>query len=386
VISQSIFCFTFASDFTALSQVMKKRNQVYTILTLLLCTISSCNFFNKNSKPETGESSEIDYTISNNDSVINLQFYNGRVNELKVEAILLNHKAVKYQIASDDLLVIKNDTLLLGKNEFVFVYTKENKTDSIIKSYFNLANIDFVVANNFAHNRTYFTEGLFYDNDGNLVESTGLENNSKILFYSNNAKGFKVKDSILNAGNEFGEGVSIFNNQLIQLLWKNKYLKLYNASNHQFIRNMGYDSEGWGLCTNGTNLYASNGTNQINVLDLSGNFVRVARTISIQDENGPVQFINELEWVEGYIYANIWQTNFIYIINPQTGDVVSKLDLGLLIDREKKQSDYIDVLNGIAWNKTKRTLLVTGKYWQNFYELKLNKELSKSTNAPVQIP
>jgi len=365
---------------------MKNRNQIYTFLLFALCLFSNCNFLNKNSNSETVENSEIDYTISNNDSVINLQFYNGRINDLKVEAIFLNHKSVKYQLGNDDLLLIKNDTLLLGKNEFVFIYSKENKTDSIKKSYFNLVNIDFVVTNEFSHNPTYFTEGLFFDNKGNLIESTGLDNNSKILFYSNNAAGYKVKDSILNSSNEFGEGVSIFNNQLIQLLWKNKYLKIYNPSNHQFIRNMGYESEGWGLCTNGANLYASNGTSQINVLDLSGNFAKIARTINVQDENGPVQYINELEWIEGYMYANIWQTNFIYIIDPQTGDVVSKLDLGILVDREKKQTEYIDVLNGIAWNKSKRTLLVTGKYWQNFYELKLKKELSKITNAPVQIP
>lgn len=365
---------------------MKKRNQLYTLLTLTLCILTSCNFFNKNTIPESSESSEIDYAISNNDTVIKLQFYNGRIKDLKVEGLLLNHKSIPYQLAGDELWLRKNDTMLLGKNDFVFIYSKDNKTDSIKKTYFNLLDIDYVVLNNFAHNRSYFTEGLFFDNDGNLVESTGLENNSKILFYTTIGNHFKVRDSIVNANHEFGEGVSIFNNQLIQLLWKNKYLKLYQANNHQFIRNMGYDSEGWGLCTNGTQLYASNGTNQINVLDLSGNFVKVTRTINVQDENGPVQSINELEWIEGYLYANIWQTNFIYIIDPQTGDVVSKLDLGILIDRERKQSDYIDVLNGIAWNKTKRTLLVTGKYWQSFYELKLNKELSKPTNAPVQIP
>lgn len=365
---------------------MKKNNFRSALLFLLILLNYNCNFFNKNTVPETGENSEIDYAISNSDSAINLQFYNGRVANLKIQAIFLNQKNTAFNILNDDLLTITKDTLLLGKNEFIFVYLKDNKTDSIKKTYFNLIDIDFIVANNYAHNRTYFTEGLFFNSEGNLVESTGLENNSKVLFYIPTNKGFKVKDSITNAGNEFGEGVSITNNQLIQLLWKNKYLKIYNAANHQFIRNMGYESEGWGLCTNGSDLFASNGTNLINVLDLSGNFVKVARTINVQDENGPVAYLNELEWIDGYIYANVWQTNFIYIIDPSNGYVVSKLDLGILVDREKKQSDYIDVLNGIAWNKTNRTLLVTGKYWQNFYELKLKKELGKKTNAPVQIP
>lgn len=364
---------------------MKNNKYRFALFTILFLINYSCNFINKNTAPETGENSELDYAISNNDTNINLQFYNGRVADLKIQALILNQKPVKYKISNDDFLTITSDTLLPGKNEFIFVYLKDNNADSIKKTYFNLIDIDYLVLNNFAHNPTYFTEGLFFDADGNLVESTGLDNNSKIAFYSAGLKGFRTKDSIMNAGNEFGEGVSIFNNQLVQLLWKNKYLKIYNASNHQFIRNMGYESEGWGLCTNGSTLFASNGTNQINVLDLSGNFVKVSRTINVQDENGPVAYINELEWIEGYIYANIWQTNFIYIIDPANGYVVSKLDLGILIDKEKKQSDYIDVLNGIAWNKTNRTLLVTGKYWQNFYELKLNKELSKKTNAPVQI-
>ncbi|MDI1232785.1 MAG: glutaminyl-peptide cyclotransferase [bacterium] len=365
---------------------MKRIRSAAIFTTFVICFISSCNFINKNSTPETGESSELDYSISNSDTSINLQFYNGRLGDLKIQGILLNQKSVKYNQVNEDLLRITHDTLLPGKNEFVFIFSKENKTDSIKKTYFYLVNIDFIVNNTFEHNRTYFTEGLFFDSNGNLVESTGLENNSKVLFYTQGSKGFKVKDSITNQSNEFGEGVSIINNQLVQLLWKNKYLKIYNSSNHQFIRNMGYDSEGWGLCTNGSELFASNGSNVINKLDISGNFVTTKGTINVQDENGPVSNLNELEWINGYIYANVWQTNLIYIIDPGNGYVVSKIDLGILVDKEKKQSDYIDVLNGITWNKSNSTLLVTGKYWQNFYELKLSKVLSKKSNSEIAIP
>ncbi len=352
--------------------------------------LSNCsNFNNRTIPPDTAVDIYIDYSFSKSDSQLNLQFFNGRLSDLKIIGVLLNNRKIRYEVKSDELIAINKDSITLGKNSFKFIFqlknsidsARNNTTDTIAKDYFNLLDIDYIVTNQWPHNSTYFTEGLLFDNAGNLVESTGLENNSKIIFYHPFFKGYKSKDSIINKATEFGEGISIINEQLVQLLWKNNYLKIYSKGNLKFIRDLEYINEGWGLCSNNNTLYASNGTNIIYKLDVSGATTRVTGTISVQDENGIISYINELEWIEGYIFANIWQANLIYIIDPETGYVVGKLDLGIIVEKEKKLSVYIDVLNGIAWNKTNNTLLVTGKYWSNFYELKLNKEIGKTRNV-----
>ncbi len=366
---------------------MKFSNLPYFAFFILVAfLLVSCKPSGNSISSANTENSELDFVISKTDTNYNIQFYNKRISDIKIQKILLNNSPLKYTTKSDEMITLKNDSMRLGKNNIQIVYEFNKQSIILQKDYFNILELDYVVANSFPHNRTYFTEGLMFDKNDALIESTGLENNSKIIFYNPFQDGYKVKDSVINIGLEFGEGISIINDQLVQLLWKNNYLKIYNAGNHKFMRNMEYLSEGWGLCTDGNNLYASNGSSNISKIDIKGPSVKISQTIAVQDEMGLVTNLNELEWVNGYIFANIWQSNTICIIDPKNGFVIGKIDLSILVEKEKRMSNYIDVLNGIAWNRNSQTLLVTGKYWNQFYELKLNKEIGKPAPVAVSKP
>src|SRR5258708_16300272 len=223
----------------------------------------------------------------------------------------------------------------------------------------------FKVIHTFPPDSTAYTQGLVY-RDGFLYEGTGLNGKSSLRKVELNTG--KVLRRVDLEPQFFGEGITILKNQIVQLTWKSETGFIYNLSDFRLLRQFPYSGEGWGITTNGTDLFMSDGTAEIRVLD--GNTLREKRRIRVHDGDTAITQLNELEFVRGEIFANVWQTNRIARISPQTGTVVGWIDLtGLLSVVYRKEADA--VLNGIAYDPQGNRLFVTGKLWPSIFEIQL---------------
>ncbi|TCJ19649.1 glutaminyl-peptide cyclotransferase [Flaviaesturariibacter flavus] len=227
--------------------------------------------------------------------------------------------------------------------------------------------ISYTVAGAYPHDVTSFTEGLsFYK--GELWESTG-ENGKSWLLQVDLASGARKKAVKLDE-KYFGEGVIILRDTIYQLTYKEKTVLVYDAKTLQLIKSLPLaQPEGWGLTTDGTNLIASDGSSNLYYYE-PGTF-RLLRTQGVTENNMPVSMINELEYINGFIYANVWQTNEIVKIDAGSGQIVGRMDLSQLAVRAKAKNPNVDVLNGIAYNPDTKKFYVTGKNWPELYELTL---------------
>lgn len=210
------------------------------------------------------------------------------------------------------------------------------------------------------HDTTAFTEGLVF-NDGVLFESTG-EYGSSSLRQVNLEDGV-VQHEVLLPNQYFGEGLTVVNGSLVQLTWREKIGFIYDKETFGLLDNFSYSSEGWGLTFNGNNLIMSDGTSKLTFLDPVT--FQMVEQVSIHDGNIPVTNINELEYVNGAVYANIWMQQKIAIINPQTGTVKGWIDLTGIYE----SNILDDVLNGIAFDSQTNRLFITGKDWPYLYEI-----------------
>ena len=226
--------------------------------------------------------------------------------------------------------------------------------------------ISFSVTAAYPHDKSAFTQGLVIYK-GELFESTGQEGSSWISTVDITT-GASEKKINLDA-RYFGEGITILNNKIYQLTWKNKTGFVYDASTFKQLNNFNYQTEGWGLTHDGSNLIMSDGTSRLYFLDTVT--FKIVKSLQIEDSNGPVNYLNELEYANGLIYANIWQTSRIAQIDLKDGKVLGYLDLAILTDQARSLNPAADVLNGIAWHSETKSLLITGKYWPNLFVLKL---------------
>lgn len=216
------------------------------------------------------------------------------------------------------------------------------------------------------HNQTSFTEGLFFYNN-KLYESVGLYGKSN--FYLNiNLENGNPEHTIKMADNVFAEGSIIFDDKIYILTYQENKILVYDVNTHKLLKVYPYDKEGWGLTTDGENLIASDGTDQIYYLDKNLNIIK---TIKVTFKGQPVNNINELEYIDNYIWANVWQTNYIIIIDKYSGEVVKRIDFTSLIKEYLQDYPNIDSLNGIAYNKNK--LYLTGKYYPYIFECTIKK-------------
>ena len=224
------------------------------------------------------------------------------------------------------------------------------------------------IVKSYAHDVGSYTQGLIFHN-GKMLESTGLNGESRLLL-TDIATGKIVKSQAL-VDEFFGEGIALLNNKIYMLTWENNTCFVFDAESFAQVGKFGYDGEGWGLATDGEKLYQSDGSNRITVR--SAETFRKERTIQVFDDNGPVIFLNELEWIDGEIWANVYMTNNIVRINPQTGQVVGVINCELLTSKIK-YTENTDVMNGIAYDKKSGRLFVTGKKWNKMFEIELVKE------------
>ncbi|HKH94192.1 MAG TPA: glutaminyl-peptide cyclotransferase [Gemmatimonadaceae bacterium] len=216
------------------------------------------------------------------------------------------------------------------------------------------------------HDTLAFTQGLVL-HDGRLLESTGLEGHSSVRELDRTT-GRVLRRSDVN-DHEFGEGIAALGDRIYQLTWKSHRGFVYDARTFAPVDSFTYDGEGWGLTSDGTHLYLSDGTSGVRVIDPNG--FRVVRTIRVTEAETPVHMLNELEWVKGELWANVYWTGLIARIDPATGRVVGWVDVRrLLPEGERKRLESRGgVANGIAYDSATGQLLVTGKYWPFVFQL-----------------
>lgn len=222
----------------------------------------------------------------------------------------------------------------------------------------------YAVVNVYPHDPGAFTQGLVYA-DGVLYESTGLNGRSSLRRVALQTGEVLQRREL--APEFFGEGLALFDNRLIQLTWQNNTGFVYDLVSFELLQTWSYPTEGWGLTHDGTHLIMSDGSAVLRFLDPYT--FAVQREVTVTDAGRPVAQLNELEYINGEVFANVWMTDWIVRIDPRTGRVVGWVDLSGLLTAEERTA--ADVLNGIAYDSQGGRLFVTGKLWPKLFEITL---------------
>lgn len=311
---------------------------------------------NNNKRVKTGDSLRIDWDwkdITSADSVV-LFMGNKRMNQIK-----------------------KN------QSTFIPVRTPVGVQQLILKTYVNSKsnntqkNIEFIpginpikskasIIKKFKHDDRAYTQGLEI-HDGFFYESTGQYKESSMRKVEINSG--KVINSIKLKDEAFGEGMTIFKDKIYQLTWQSNVGYVYDLKTFKLLYEFEYPTEGWGLTNNGELLIMSDGSHYIYFLDAEY-FTEVKR-IAVYNNKGPVNRLNELEYINDKIFANIYGADHIVIIDPKTGIMENEIDLSLL-RRSIKLPPHADVLNGLAWDRQYKKLYATGKYWPTMFEIEID--------------
>ncbi|MEH6582520.1 MAG: glutaminyl-peptide cyclotransferase [Halioglobus sp.] len=226
--------------------------------------------------------------------------------------------------------------------------------------------------------RENFVQGLQII-DGQLYVSTGNYGQSKLLRY-------RLSDGQFLDGRSlderlFGEGLTLFDDKIYQLTWKSGLVLVYDKTTLDGLEYFRVPGQGWGITNNGKDLIYSDGSHRLHFL--SPQSKSISRTIEVMENGRPLSHLNELEWIEGQIWANVWQSDRIVMIDPDTGTVTASIDLKGLLPASERQSST-DVLNGIALNPDDKSIWVTGKRWPWLYQIELQApaETDKQSEAP----
>ena len=225
--------------------------------------------------------------------------------------------------------------------------------------------VAFEVVNSYPHDPTSFTQGLLW-HEGELYESTGQYGRSKLrrLEFPSG----KVLREISLSSDLFGEGLALTDSRLVQVTWKAGRGFVYDLDSFRLLQEFSYDTEGWGLTYDGKNLILSDGSSDLFFFDPQT--FKLVRKLAVRMNGAPIRELNELEYIDGEIWANVWQTDWILRIDPSTGEVTSLLDLkGILAPSDKTGME--DVLNGIAYDAERKRIFVTGKLWPRIFEIKI---------------
>ncbi|NPA68088.1 MAG: glutaminyl-peptide cyclotransferase [Chlorobi bacterium] len=220
----------------------------------------------------------------------------------------------------------------------------------------------------YKHDVNAYTQGLFYHN-GYLYEATGLKGESTVRKVKPETgeviRSFAVPEDV------FGEGITLFDNKIIQISWQAGRGFVYDLNTFNQIDEFTYSGEGWGICTDGEKLFMTDGSPEVKILE-PGSY-SVISSFEVYDNKKPVKYLNELEYIDGYIYANIYQYDKIVKFDPVTGRVAAYIDLSHILPMNDYTHDT-DVLNGIAYDEQNKRLFVTGKKWPKLFEVEFVKK------------
>jgi len=223
----------------------------------------------------------------------------------------------------------------------------------------------YKVVRAYPHDPDAFTQGLVYQ-DGFLYEGTGIWGESSLrkveLRTGRILKLYKLPERY------FGEGITIWSDKIIQLTWRSKTGFVYDKESFQLLKKFSYPTEGWGIAHDGEKLIMSDGTNALYFWDPET--LKEIGRVDVRDRGEPVSLLNELEYINGLLFANVWQTDRIAVIDLKTGRVGAWLDLSGILKPEERTGRE-DVLNGIAYDSQRDRLFVTGKYWPKLFEIEL---------------
>ncbi len=302
---------------------------------------------------------------------------------VKVETRLRNGEIENIKLFFNGKLLEEKESLnftvdgikldVLGNNSFHVVATKkDNVSNTRTASFLVVSDLipkkyTYTTINDFPHNSNFYTQGLEYQN-GFIYEGTGEYGHSG-LFKVNLETGRPVSQQLLDS-KYFGEGITILNDKIYQLTYRSQKGFVYNLSNFAVIDSFRFKSkEGWGLSNDGNYLILSNGTHELIWLDPS-DFSEV-RKVQVANNLGLVNYLNELEYINGTLYANVYTTNIIVQIDPQTGKIISEINLDGILKMYTNPNDTTDYLNGIAYDSIRKRLFVTGKWWPRLFEIEL---------------
>lgn len=221
--------------------------------------------------------------------------------------------------------------------------------------------------NVFPHDPTAFTQGLVYQ-DGVFYEGTGLRGQST-LRRVDPATG-QVLQGLRLPDQYFGEGIALLDDRLFQITWQENVGFIYDKDSFDLLGTWNYVGEGWGLATDGQRLIMSDGSHELRFLD-PDTLAEMGRVPVLDGDGQPVTRLNELEWVEGEVWANVWQTDLIARVDPASGRLLGWIDLAGLLPDEDRAAQRVDVLNGIAYDAATGRLFVTGKWWPKLFEIEL---------------
>jgi len=346
---------------------------IYSIFAVLICLSACSSKSNSQRKPVTN----IIITPSNKIVYFENDF------SIKIESKIKGSSIEKIELFVDDLLILNTNKdvdsikisthkILPGNHTIKTVATTKNKITGINYSSITILSnlkplfLNYKKIETIYHNNKNFTQGLeFYSNK--LYESTGDYGTSYVYEYSTDLK--KPSKSLKIEDQYFGEGITILNNKIYQLTYKSKIGFIYDLSSFNKIGEFNFESnEGWGLTNDGIDLIMSDGTSTISYLDPVS--LSVKKKIQVTYPEGFIININELEYVDGFIYANIWTTEKIVKFEAETGRVIAFYDMSELKNTINDKS--IDVLNGIAYNKNEDMFYITGKLWPSMFKIKFN--------------
>ena len=271
-----------------------------------------------------------------------------------------------------------SNEMKMGKHNFQILAYHEDGKRGNISSYYNIKSnitpkeLTYKIINTFPHNKKSYTQGLFF-HDGYLYEGTGQYGESTLLKVDIET-GKSLFDRKLEA-NYFGEGITYYKGNIIELTWRAEKAFVIDAqdfSQKDFFRPPTYNGQGWGITTMNNQLVISDGSNKLTFVNPK-NYNKTGE-VEVYDEKGKVDSLNELEYINGKIFANVWLTDKIVVINPNTGRVESNLNLKDILSpaEKRKLREGDDVLNGIAYDSINNRLFVTGKRWSKLLEIEID--------------
>lgn len=247
---------------------------------------------------------------------------------------------------------------------FISCNSKENNNNGNNPPPDAPASMTYSIVNAYPHDTSSYTQGLIIYN-GEMYEGTGNYGHSKLMKVD--MKNGKAEKEISLAPQYFGEGVTILHDTVYQLTWKEKKVFVYTLPDFKKIKEYNVDFEGWGLTNDGKNLIVSTGSSDLLYFDPST--FKLLKTQTVTEAGSPTFNINELEYINGYVYANQYQYPYIFKIDPATGQIVAKADLTKMWNRVKAIDPDADVPNGIAYDSATKKIYITGKLWPELYEV-----------------
>jgi len=345
---------------------MKKHN--FLSIILLGITITSCGDTKKSDNSVFSfDESKFQAQYLPQDG-IELEVLNPESKEVDSIVYFVNDKKIGTKKGLEKLsFTLKTQKLGYQNLKAVVYYDGENAQASTrieLVSNIQPKLLQYKIINTYSHDSGSFTEGLEFYKD-TLYESTGLNGKSFLRKYD--YKTGKIYQQVDLDSKYFGEGITFINNKVYQLTWQNKTGFIYNANTLKLEKTFAYDKdiEGWGMTNDGKYIYQTDKTEKIWRMDPETQ--KMIDYVNVYSGSNKIPSINELEWINGKIYTNVWQKDAIAIVNPATGAVEGILDMSGL--RKLVKNSEAEVLNGIAYNPKTKTIFVTGKNWDKMFEI-----------------